>query len=1111
MKPEIKKPPDQSQRELILRELETTMLVEAAAGTGKTTSMVGRMVALLASGKCSADRMAAITFTRKAAAELRSRFRLELEKRAREEKGAAKERVAEALGKIERCSIMTIHSFCAGLLRERPIEAGLAVDFEELEPEADNRLREDAWNEHVATLYAENDPILDELNGLGLEISDLKPAFMRIADYPDVEEWPAPSEPPPELAPVAEALKKYAAHREKLSRKFGDPGNDRLMPKYRLIPRLSRYGDLSRPAELMAIMETMGGDPNIVQKNWPGGRETALKEKEQWAEFGERYAESFKNSVLARRYEAAMRAVRPALDFYEASKLESGRLNYQDLLMHSARLLRGRPNVRRYFRGRFSHILVDEFQDTDPVQAEVMLLLTSDNPAETDWRKCRPAPGSLFVVGDPKQSIYRFRRADIVTYNRVRRIIGESGGMVVDLQANFRTAAPLVKWANATFDNVFPAEADAYSPPKREMLVGRTDALEANLAGVKRTAIPDSLKNKNEVLEYEADLIARTIRRALDEGLTVPRTQRERERGAGPEARPGDFLVITRNTANLSAYARKLREYDIPHQVSGGSALNQVAQLALLHTCLAAVVRPENPVALVAALRSELFGASDAQLYDYMKAGGEFSFRPKTLTNIKDIDRDVFHDAFKKQLSKELSEGIDFIIDAFWKLWNYSSWFNKLPPVAAVEKIVTDTGLLALAAAGPGGNEQAGSMGKALEILRSEQTEMRTAPDIADYLGRIVARKEKYDGIPASPPEADVVRVMNLHKVKGLEAPIVFLANPTDHSEHPVEIHIDRSGDTVRGYIAIHAETAGYGSGKPLAMPRNWDELAAEEKKFDEAEKMRLLYVAATRAGAMLSIVTRDKYRNRNSWDFFGGFVEDAPALEDPGERKRVVSEKININSADINAAIEEIKKRWNHSLKSTCASEEAKKYALQGKKIPAAGAGLGPKWGKTIHKLLKVAAEKPEAGLRHIAISSLHEQYEQEELAEYGTSLVDAVIKTVRSVQESNVWKRAKESEMAFYEIPIVTILQDTKKRGDFPEILLNGEIDLVFKENGKWVIVDYKTGDTHDNIERLFDDYYIDQVRIYKEMWQKCTNETVGEIGVFFVNTGIYMKEHV
>ena len=163
-------PPDQAERDLITRELDKTMLVEAAAGTGKTTAMIGRMVALLASGKCRTDTLAAVTFTRKSTAELRARFQIDLEKAARAAKGKERDCLDAAVATVERCVIGTIHSFCARLLRERPVEAGVDVGFQELDDVADARLRQQAWEEYIARLLATDDPILAELEGLGIEI-----------------------------------------------------------------------------------------------------------------------------------------------------------------------------------------------------------------------------------------------------------------------------------------------------------------------------------------------------------------------------------------------------------------------------------------------------------------------------------------------------------------------------------------------------------------------------------------------------------------------------------------------------------------------------------------------------------------------------------------------------------------------------------------------------------------------------------------------------------------------------------------------------------------------------------------------------------------------------
>ena len=167
-------PPDVDRRRQIETALDTTMLAEAAAGTGKTTSLIGRMVALLREGKCPIGTMAAVTFTRKATAELRARFQIALESAVGDATGERRARLSDAIDHVEQCFIGTIHSFCARLLRERPVEARVDVAFEEIDEDAEFRLRMAAWDRFLAKLYADHDPLLAQLDDLGLELRDLR-------------------------------------------------------------------------------------------------------------------------------------------------------------------------------------------------------------------------------------------------------------------------------------------------------------------------------------------------------------------------------------------------------------------------------------------------------------------------------------------------------------------------------------------------------------------------------------------------------------------------------------------------------------------------------------------------------------------------------------------------------------------------------------------------------------------------------------------------------------------------------------------------------------------------------------------------------------------------
>src|SRR5262249_47004662 len=546
----------------------------------------------------------AVTFTRKAAAELRDRFQVELERQMRSADGVVGQRLAEALAHMERCFIGTIHSFCARLLRERPVEAGVDLSLVEVEEDVDKQLRREAWDEYVATLFATSDPILEELDRLGLPINKLSEAFLKFAEYPDVTEWPAPAVELPDRRIAAQALREYAAHMERLGPTFPrERGKDRLMSQYERIPLMVCQADLDRPQELLEILEEFG-KAKAVQKNWRGGGRQGKQEKEKWEGFRDNVARPMVRAWLALRYEVVLRVLRPAVQAYDRLREHKGALNFQDLLLKSAELLRDQPKIREYFRKRFTHLLVDEFQDTDPIQAEVMLLLTADDPTQSNWRACRPVPGSLFVVGDPKQSIYRFRRADIVTYNEVKAIL-KSHGAIVSLSANFRTIAPVIDWVNGAFEAIFPLEPTNYSPARRPLEVGRAGGTDGDLAGVHALDIPEKYGNDEAAVAHEADFVARFIRQAVDNGWTVPRTIKELERGINPAVGFGDFLIIARKKKHLALYAEKLDQLRIPSEVAGGSGLQALDELRLLHICLAAVIEPDNPVALVAVLRSE--------------------------------------------------------------------------------------------------------------------------------------------------------------------------------------------------------------------------------------------------------------------------------------------------------------------------------------------------------------------------------------------------------------------------------------------------------------------------------------------------------------------------
>ncbi len=534
-------------------------------------------------------------------------------------------------------------------------------------------------------------------------------------------------------------------------------------------------------------------------------------------------------------------------------------LDFTDLLLIAAKGLREQPHLRSYFQQQFTHLLVDEFQDTDPIQAEVVTLLASDNVHERAWQHCRLRSGALFIVGDPKQSIYRFRRGDIVTYNQVKEIFSASSGQVVSLTENFRSSEQLLDWNNALFVKKFPDKATEYAPAHAHMQCGRVRHVAGELSGVYQ--LPVAGKN-DEATENEAEHIARFIRHAISSGQTVERWSDVDGCYQLSPVRASDFLIITRIMKRIGFYKASLERYGIACEVSGNNALADNSQLTILLDVLRAADDPYNQVHYLSLLRERLFGFSDAELYELKRAKGTFIF---TLP-----------------LPDELEPGLRQRFQTCnQQMQMFQLWLRSLPPVVALEKIASSLGLLAEAAAAEEGNVALGSLMKAFEILRSYSHGFDNAADLIAGLEQLLEIKEA-DSVSAMGNNHDAVRIMNLHKAKGLEAPIVFLADTASLSDIPPRVHISRRTPQPQGAMCI-SERREHNHYKSLAEPVGWDDFQAEEIKFLAAEETRLLYVATTRAANMLVVSVGDK---KSAWSELHATVSSATRLPIPTDEQ---------------------------------------------------------------------------------------------------------------------------------------------------------------------------------------------------------------------------------
>ncbi len=1049
---------DQSARDAIARDLDINLMVEAAAGTGKTTSLVTRAVELIRTGRCKIDTLAAITFTVKAAAQLRERLQEALERqasglgaRAAVEQG----RIDRALHNLDRALIGTTHAFCARMLRERPVESSIDPDFEELDETETRLLMEEFWSRWFEAQAIGGSEQLRAVRETAVKPWLLRNAFFRLVDYADVEIVSTPCGRP-DLRAAVDAVVAFLAKCEPC---FPTSGmrvkEDDFEKMMRELVRKRDTKDLGETLDQLEFLEA--GDHasrKPTQKNWPDGKHAK--------QLGIEYSDIVRNLVrpTLRRWREYVHCVvidflSPAVKAFEEERLRNGTLTFNDLLLRARDLLRDHPGVRRYFQRRFTHVLVDEFQDTDPIQAEVLFYLTGEEVEERNWRRLTPRPGSLFIVGDPKQSIYRFRRADITTYLTVKERIEKTHGRVEILTANFRSVGPLCAFVNETFPRLFLEDDVSKGRQARHIDL---DAQSEGVAhcGVYALEIADG--RYEGVAEEEARRVAQWIRRAVQSGLIVD---------DGGEQRPaqyGDFLLISERKARLSAYARALEEEGIRFEVTGGEAFAKSEELRDVLPLLRAVADPDDAIALAAFLRGPFCGASDDALYRFVKLGGKFA------------------------AYREIPEGADPAIVAGLGIVKESLGFARdLPAAAAIARIFDRLGLTAFAATREQGGTRAGNTLLALALARRESASGSGFARIVDRLGDLLESDARVEEMNVDPAAENVVRLMNLHQVKGLEAPVVFLIDPAESFEHEPDIFVDRSGEVSRGYVAIRERK------RDIALPENWDALAAEESAFQRAEHNRLLYVAATRAKSILVAGVRIKQgQRRGVWSVLAG---SAKPIFDVGQSERgaaAVGEGSGFEAARVE--IERRREVARHASYSVLPITKIAHGSHEELVRAEEGLGKGTSWGRVLHRLFEGMLRNDALDIRRFAANLLKD--EERDAVE-----LEEVIRVVEAVQQSDLWRRAKSADERYVEVPFA--LQVPRREAGIDEdgaTLLHGTIDLVFRERGQWFVVDYKSDATKNRLDALVR-YYTPQVEHYARFWQRLTGVPT-RAGLFFVD---------
>ena len=1038
---------DARSRDIIRTDLLANILVEAGAGSGKTQMLAERMAAGVAAGIYAVDQMAAVTFTRKAASELRGRFHLALEARlasARADQSRASEvpRLEHALSNLERFFAGTIHSFCARLLRERPVESRVSPGFTELDEVQDLELRQRVWREFVTAARREGDPDVAALLEADVRLKDLDDAFAKVCDNDDVE-FPEGVGECPDRKPAAEALANFwKAYRAYLPADVNDEAKCTMLQAAQRFEGHWRVSSkrLHRPATIAMLMAEWDRKPDITMKWWSDDAATQKKIRAAIVPLHQDFLANVAGPYLATWrqyvYRLAIRLLTRARAAAAAERRRLNTLNYGDLLNLTARVLRENAEVRRALQHKYRTLLVDEFQDTDPVQAEIVFWLGEDPAAtrpkgaeQSDWRAVPIRPGALFVVGDPKQSIYRFRRADIDIYNIVRARFSAKGvGQVLPLTLNFRSGTALCEWANEVFAAQFPVEPSDHAPRFAPLDAQPEQATKGEVRTFTYTCT-----DKGDILHLDAARIAAYIRSEVDAG----------------RRRFSDFLVLTRKkTGRIAPYAAELEALNIPTEVSGAGAFGESAEVAAITQLLRALADPQDQLALVAVLRGPLFGISDAQLFAFRQTGGWFS---------------IFQSEEEEQSKTVPVDPVRTALDA---LHRYYRWTRVMPPSAALERMLEDSGYLALSATTPGGVD-AGDVLHAVDRVRQVAEAGGSLADAADALEADREATSEVESLPLEPGRTDVVRLMNLHKAKGLEANVVFLADPAGAVKPCVDLRIERDGLKARGWLKI-VKKSDFSYAEPIIGEHaDWATHEANELPYVTAEEDRLLYVAATRARETLIVSRWDRKPGEGAWGKLAPFLANAPELpvpsgatstptpvapcdaatRDAADRIRAEShERANVPSWSITSATAEAHHIAQMTRAVEAAADDPSKVVVPNTSSHRADAGQA--WGTLVHGLLEHAMRHEHVTVEDLRRLGLWLTVEEPKLRE----VLGLAIDTVLQVAKAGFWVDAKAAPHAV-EIPFA-FMDDTTKHA-----VMNGVIDLMFERQSAWHVIDYKT----------------------------------------------------
>ena len=743
----------------------TSVVLSSGAGCGKTFVLTNRYLSHLKLDGVRVSEIVAITFTDRAAREMRGRIRTAVteETRAHPTDTTWRDRLRD----LESASIQTIHSFCGDLLRQFAVAAGLDPRFEVLEEVLAETIRAEALRDTLQTLLTAQTPAGQDLGELVVLYGwtatvDAVQSLLRERDTAAWQDW------------LVQIPGEVAA-------RWSGPERDGLLSVWidflcAASPKIAHLLNLFRGTECVGpimrgnVRKVLDGLPTLAQapdlaaavKELCEATKVGREKAEAWPD-AEAY-EAVKDAMTEFRKdlpdklalwmeepigvdEAALvgqRFLRVALtvaEAYQSRKGRAGVVDFQDLLVLARDLLRDREEVRESLQKRYRFLLLDEMQDTDPVQMEMVELLCGIG-FEHD---------KLFAVGDSKQSIYRFRGAEVALFDRLRDAVRNEGRL--SLTRNYRSQPGILHFVNALCSLRFPEyePLEAHHPAQ---CAGACVEFLWSVPGAKPQAARK--ESVSDVRAREADAIARRI----VELIASPVARILERDDTLRTVTPGDVVLLFRSMSNVALYEAALRKHGLNYYLVGGRAFFAQQEVYDLLNLLRTLENPDDSVALAGTLRSP-FGclADDALVLLAFHPGGLWA---------------GLHDpACVATLSEDQRPRADRIRELLTK---WRGLKDRLPIARLIGVAFADTGYDAAMQFEYLGDRKLANLWKLTDLARSfDRSGLFGLADFIARLADLVTNQPREEQAATQPENADVVKIMSIHQAKGLEFPVVFV------------------------------------------------------------------------------------------------------------------------------------------------------------------------------------------------------------------------------------------------------------------------------------------------------------------------------------------------